>query len=89
MLDLLIVRLALALLIGLLVGLERGWRERAMPAGSRTAGIRTYGLTGLLGGVLAALAQALVSRSSSDLGSSASPPSSAGSNGRRRSRREP
>ncbi len=28
-----------------------------MPAGSRTAGIRTYGLTGLLGGVLGALAQ--------------------------------
>jgi uncharacterized membrane protein YhiD involved in acid resistance len=61
MLDLLIVRLALALLIGLLVGLERGWRERAMPAGSRTAGIRTYGLSGLLGGILAALAQAFAS----------------------------
>ena len=30
MLDLLIVRLALALLIGLLVGLERGWRDRDM-----------------------------------------------------------
>ena len=58
MLDLLIVRLALALLIGLLVGLERGWRDRDMPAGSRTAGIRTYGLSGLLGGLLAALSQA-------------------------------
>jgi uncharacterized membrane protein (DUF4010 family) len=56
--DLLIVRLALALLIGLLVGLERGWRKRDMPAGSRTAGIRTYGLSGLLGGLLAALSQA-------------------------------
>ena len=54
-----IARLALALAIGLLVGLERGWRERAEPAGSRTAGIRTYGATGLLGGVIAALAAAL------------------------------
>ena len=61
MLDSLIVRLALALLIGLLVGLERGWRERDAPAGSRTAGIRTYGLCGLLGGVLAAVSQALQS----------------------------
>ena len=57
--DTTIARLALALAIGLLVGLERGWRERAEPAGSRTAGIRTYGATGLLGGVTAALAAAL------------------------------
>src|SRR4051794_13321783 len=56
--DLLIPRLGLALAIGLLVGLERGWREREAPDGSRTAGIRTYGLSGLLGGVFAALAQA-------------------------------
>lgn len=61
MLDSLIVRLGLALVIGLLVGLERGWRERDMPAGSRTAGIRTYGLSGLLGGILAAAAEALQS----------------------------
>jgi len=59
MLDNLIVRLGLALVIGLLVGLERGWRERDEPAGSRTAGIRTYGLSGFLGGVVAALAQAI------------------------------
>lgn len=57
--DTTIARLALALAIGLLVGLERGWREREEPAGSRTAGIRTYGATGLLGGVVAALAGAL------------------------------
>ena len=56
--ELLILKLGLALAIGLLVGLERGWREREAPAGSRTAGIRTYGLSGLLGGVFAALAQA-------------------------------
>jgi uncharacterized membrane protein (DUF4010 family) len=59
--DRLITRLGLALAIGLLVGLERGWRERNEPAGSRTAGIRTYGLSGLLGGISAALAKALAS----------------------------
>lgn len=57
--DTLILRLGLALAIGLLVGLERGWRERDTPAGGRTAGIRTYGISGLLGGVVAALAASL------------------------------
>ncbi|RWD22840.1 MAG: DUF4010 domain-containing protein [Mesorhizobium sp.] len=57
--DSLIFRLGLALAIGLLVGLERGWRERDAPEGSRTAGIRTFGISGLLGGVIAALADAL------------------------------
>ncbi|RWB25941.1 MgtC/SapB family protein [Mesorhizobium sp.] len=57
--DSLIARLGLALAIGLLVGLERGWRERDAPAHSRTAGIRTFGIFGLLGGILAALADAL------------------------------
>ncbi|QDZ01350.1 MgtC/SapB family protein [Nitratireductor mangrovi] len=56
--DPLLARLGLALAIGLLVGLERGWREREAPDHSRTAGIRTYGLSGLLGGIFAALAQA-------------------------------
>lgn len=53
-----IFRLATALAIGLVVGIERGWRERKEPAGSRTAGVRTYALCGLLGGVTATLAQA-------------------------------
>ena len=44
-------RLGLALAIGLLVGLERGWHARAEPAGTRVAGIRSFALTGLLGGV--------------------------------------
>ena len=44
-------RLALALAIGFLVGVERGWRERDMAEGGRTAGIRTYALIGVLGGV--------------------------------------
>lgn len=57
--DSLILQLGLALAIGLLVGLERGWRDRDTPDGSRTAGIRTYGISGLLGGVVAALAISL------------------------------
>lgn len=49
-------QLGVALAIGLLVGLERGWRERKEPEGSRTAGLRTFGLFGLLGGVFALIA---------------------------------
>ena len=56
--DPLLARLGLALAISLLVGLERGWRERDAPDRSRTAGIRTFGLSGLLGGIVAALADA-------------------------------
>jgi len=51
----LLSRLALALGIGLLIGLERGWRAREGTAGSRTAGVRTFAITGLLGGVVGAL----------------------------------
>src|SRR4029434_7682466 len=43
--------LGLALALGLLVGVERGWQERAAAEGSRIAGIRTFGLIGLLGGL--------------------------------------
>ena len=49
-------RLSVALAIGLLVGLERGWQAREEASGQRTAGFRTYALTGLLGGVSAVLA---------------------------------
>ncbi|WP_127600479.1 MgtC/SapB family protein [Nitratireductor alexandrii] len=56
--DPLIAKFGLALAIGLLVGLERGWRERDAPDHSRTAGIRTFGIFGLLGGVFAALSAA-------------------------------
>ncbi|MFG1430830.1 DUF4010 domain-containing protein [Xanthobacter sp. V2C-8] len=59
--DHLIFHLAVSLAIGLLVGVERGWRERKEEEGSRTAGIRTFALIGLLGGVSAALSQALAS----------------------------
>lgn len=52
-------RLMVALGIGLLVGVERGWRERKEGPGMRTAGIRTFTLIGLLGGVVGALAKSL------------------------------
>ncbi|HEY7457939.1 MAG TPA: DUF4010 domain-containing protein [Xanthobacteraceae bacterium] len=55
----LLQRLAVAAGIGLLVGVERGWRERAAGAGMRTAGIRTFTLSGLLGGIFGALARSL------------------------------
>jgi uncharacterized membrane protein (DUF4010 family) len=60
----LISRLAVALGIGLVIGLERGWRKRRASAGSRTAGIRTFAVSGLLGGVTGALAQVLSARES-------------------------
>lgn len=47
--------LATALAIGLLIGLERGWSSRDLSEGSRVAGLRTFALTGLLGGLLASL----------------------------------
>lgn len=52
-------RLAAALAVGLLIGVERGWKERAMAEGSRVAGLRTYGLLGLLGGGIALIAEHL------------------------------
>ena len=44
-------RLAVALAIGLLIGLERGWQTRDERDQQRTAGLRTFALTGLLGGI--------------------------------------
>lgn len=44
-------RLALALAIGFLIGLERGWHERDEEPGQRTAGLRTFSLIGLFGGL--------------------------------------
>lgn len=42
-----------ALAVGLVVGLERGWRERDAADGGRVAGLRTFALCGLLGGAFA------------------------------------
>jgi uncharacterized membrane protein (DUF4010 family) len=51
-------RLALAAAVGLLFGIQRGWQLRDEKAGKRVAGIRTFTLIGLTGGVCGLLAQA-------------------------------
>jgi uncharacterized membrane protein (DUF4010 family) len=50
-----LMRLAVALAIGLLIGLERGWELRELHTAQRTAGLRTFSAIGLLGGVTAQL----------------------------------
>jgi len=55
-------RLAVALAIGLLIGLERGWQTRDESDHQRTAGLRTFALAGLLGGI-----SGLISAASSPL----------------------
>ena len=57
----LLFRFLTALSIGLLIGIERGWRERDAPSGSRTAGVRTYTLSGLIGAVAAEITRVLAS----------------------------
>lgn len=47
--------LLLALAIGFLIGVERGWRQREEEAGARVAGIRTFSLVGLTGGIVGLL----------------------------------
>jgi uncharacterized membrane protein (DUF4010 family) len=53
----LFLRLGLALAIGFLVGFERGWKERSEEEGQRTAGLRTFSLIGLMGGVFGLLSK--------------------------------
>lgn len=48
--------LAESLMLGLLIGLERGWHTRERDEGFRIAGLRTFGLISLLGGIGALLA---------------------------------
>lgn len=50
-------RLSVALAIGLVIGLERGWHTRAEREGERAAGLRTHALGGVLGGVWGAIVQ--------------------------------
>ena len=40
-----------AIAVGLLIGIERGWKLRGVAAGGRVAGIRTFTLLGLFGGL--------------------------------------
>lgn len=46
------LRMGVALAIGVLIGVERGWHERDLPEGRRVAGVRTFALLGLLGASL-------------------------------------
>jgi len=54
-----VILLGTALAIGLLIGVERGWKSRDVKEGERIAGLRTYGLVGLLGGAAGLLAEYL------------------------------
>jgi len=51
--------LGVALALGLLIGMERGWKDREVEEGGRVAGIRTSALIGLLGGIFGLLTQQL------------------------------
>lgn len=53
----LIWNLFIALLLGAIVGTQRGWVMRNSVEGSRVAGIRTFSLVGLLGGLVGILAK--------------------------------
>ncbi|MGM0524805.1 MAG: MgtC/SapB family protein [Pseudomonadota bacterium] len=46
-----------ALTIGLMIGIERGWSGRESDDGERVAGVRTFSLIGLSGGIFAVLGQ--------------------------------
>lgn len=53
--DTQLLPLLVALALGMLIGLQRGWHQRDTPPGGRIAGIRTFGLlalSGALAGVL-------------------------------------
>jgi len=50
-----LLKILMAFVVGLLVGIERGWHLRQEPEGSRAAGIRTFTLIGLFGGLAAYL----------------------------------
>lgn len=49
----LFLNLAMALAVGLLIGTERSWSGRENPGQELVAGIRTFGLAGLFGGLAA------------------------------------
>ncbi len=51
--------IGIALALGLLVGSERGWRGRELEQGDRAAGVRTFSLVALLGGLVASGASSL------------------------------
>ncbi len=58
------LRVGVGLAVGILVGLERGFKLKDQPEGRRVAGVRTFSLLGLGGGIaglLGSMGQMLVS----------------------------
>ncbi len=51
------LRFGVALALGVLIGIERGWHSRMEPEGTRVAGIRTFGIIALLGALSGLLAE--------------------------------
>lgn len=51
-----LIGLAVAVSLGFLIGIQRGWVNREKAAGSRIAGVRTHALIALLGGLSGLLA---------------------------------
>lgn len=49
-------RMGIALAVAVLIGLERGWSGRDLLEGRRVAGVRTFGLIGLVGALASLLA---------------------------------
>jgi uncharacterized membrane protein (DUF4010 family) len=52
----LVLPLLAAAAAGLLIGIERGWKQRDEAEGTRVAGVRTFTLVGALGGLVAVIA---------------------------------
>lgn len=52
-------RLGVALAVGLLIGIERGWHQRGRDEGKRFAGLRTFGIISLLGALCGTLSDKL------------------------------
>lgn len=50
-----LLHVLVALALGMLIGLQRGWHERNIRAGGRIAGIRTFGLLAVTGALTAVL----------------------------------
>jgi len=53
----LFVRFGVALALGLMIGLERGWSSQQDPDASHVGGLRTFGLMAVLGGLWGLLSQ--------------------------------
>ena len=56
----LFLNLATALAVGLLIGTERSWSGRDGPGQELVAGVRTFGLSGLFGGLAKGLGNKMV-----------------------------